>query len=68
MVTANAAVTSTTNGHTLVWVLLDSGSDRDLVFVSKDKSILLPYSKRLVSQSWNTFKGIFLTKRKARWC
>ncbi len=32
----------------LMWVLLDSGSDGNLVFVSKDKLILLPYSKRLV--------------------
>jgi hypothetical protein len=29
-------------------------------------SILLPYSKRLVPQSWNTSNGIFQTKRKAR--
>jgi hypothetical protein len=35
----------------LVWVLLDSGSDVDLVFVDKDKSMLLPFSKRLVPQS-----------------
>jgi hypothetical protein len=32
----------------LVWVLLDSGSDGDLVFVDKDKTMLLPSSKRLV--------------------
>ncbi len=47
-------------------VLLDSGSDGDLVFVNKDKPMLLPYSKRLVPQSWNTSNGIFQTKRKAR--
>jgi hypothetical protein len=35
----------------IVRVLLDSGSDGDLVFVSKDKPMLLPYSKRLVPQS-----------------
>ncbi len=34
----------------LVWVLLDSGSDGDLVFVDKDKPMLLPSSKRLVPQ------------------
>jgi hypothetical protein len=28
--------------------------------------MLLPYSKRLVPQSWNTSNGIFQTKRKAR--
>ena len=50
----------------IVRVLLDSGSDGDLVFVNKDKPMLLPYSKRLVPQSWNTSNGIFQTKRKAR--
>ncbi len=32
----------------LVRVLLDSDSDGDLIFVSKDKPILVPYLKRLV--------------------
>ncbi len=50
----------------LVHVLLDSGSDGNLVFVSKDKPMLLPYSKTLVPQSWNTSNGIIQTKRKAR--
>jgi hypothetical protein len=50
----------------LVQVLLDSGSGPDLVFVSKDKPMLLPYSKRLVPQSWNTLNTIFQTKCKAR--
>jgi hypothetical protein len=35
----------------LVRVLLGSGSDGNLVFVYKDKSMLLPNSKRLVPQS-----------------
>jgi hypothetical protein len=48
-----------------VRVLLDSGSDGDLVFVDKDKPILLPSLKRLVSQLWNTSNGMFQTKRKA---
>jgi hypothetical protein len=30
----------------LVWVLLDSGSDGKLVFVDKDKPMLLPSSKK----------------------
>jgi len=34
-----------------VRVLLESGSDGDLVFVNKDKPMLLPYLKRLVPQS-----------------
>ncbi len=46
----------------LVRVLLDSGSDGDLIFVDK---MLLPSSKRLVPQSWNTSNGMFQTKRKA---
>jgi hypothetical protein len=49
----------------LVQVLLDSGSDGDLIFVDKDKPILLPSSKRLVPQSWNTLNGWFQTKQKA---
>jgi hypothetical protein len=48
-----------------VRVLLDSGSDGDLVFVDKDKPMLLPSSKRLVPQLWNTSNGMFQTKRKA---
>jgi hypothetical protein len=47
-------------------VLLDSGSDGNLIFVNKDKPMLLPYSKRLVPQSWNTSNGIFQMWRKAQ--
>ncbi len=43
----------------LVLVLLDSGSDSDLIFVDKDKLMLLPSSKRLVPQSRNTSNGRF---------
>ncbi len=49
----------------LVRALLDSGSDGDLVFVNKDKPMLLPSSKRLVPQFWNTLNGMFQTKHKA---
>ncbi len=49
----------------LVQVLLDSGSDGDLVFVDKDKPILLLSLKRLVPQLWNISNGMFQTKRKA---
>ncbi len=38
---------------TLVWVLLDSGSDGELVFVSKDKPMLLPTWK-----GWFHSRGI----------
>jgi hypothetical protein len=50
----------------IVQVLLDSGSNSDLIFVSNNKPMLLPYSKRLVPQSWNTLIGIFQMRRKAR--
>ncbi len=46
-------------------VLLNSGSDGNLVFVDKDKPMLLPSSKRLVPQSWNTLNGMFQNKVKA---
>ena len=49
----------------LVRVLLDSGSDGDLIFIDRDKPILLPTAKRLVPQSWNTSSGRFQTTRKA---
>ncbi len=49
----------------LVWVLSDSGSDGALIFVNKDKPMLLPSSKRLVSQSWNTLNGMFQTEQKS---
>jgi hypothetical protein len=49
----------------LVRVLLDSGSDGDLIFIEKDKPMLLPSPKRLVPQLWNTSSGRFQTTRKA---
>jgi hypothetical protein len=49
----------------LVWVLLDSGSDGDLIFVDKDKPMLLPTAKRLYPQLWNTSSGRFQTTKKA---
>jgi hypothetical protein len=44
----------------IVRVLLDSGSDGDLVFVNKVKPMLLPYLKRLVPQLWNTLISVKL--------
>ncbi len=49
----------------IVQVLLDSGSNSNLIFVNKDKPMLLPYSKRLVPQLWNTSNEIFQTRCKA---
>jgi hypothetical protein len=48
-----------------VRILLDSGSGGDLIFVDKDKPMLLPSSKRLVPQSWNTSNRRFQTTQKA---
>jgi hypothetical protein len=48
-----------------VRILLGSGSDGNLVFVDKNKPMLLPSLKKLVPQSWNTSNGMFQTKRKA---
>jgi hypothetical protein len=50
----------------IVWALVNSGSDGDLIFVNKDKPMLLPYSKRLVPRSWNTLNGIFQMQCKVR--
>ncbi len=50
-------VTGTTQA--LVRVLLDlSHNNGHLVFLTKDKPMMCPYSKRLVPQSWNTSNGI----------
>jgi hypothetical protein len=51
MVTTTTAVTSIASKNW--WILLDSGSDGNLIFVNKDKPMLLAYSKRLVPQSWD---------------
>ncbi len=64
MVTTATEVTSTISKK-IMRVLLDSGSDDNLVFVNKDKPMLLPSSKRLVPQSWNTLNGLVQTKHKA---
>jgi hypothetical protein len=49
-----------------VRVLLDSGFEGDLIFVDKDKPMLLPSSKRLVPQLWNTSNGMFQANCKAQ--
>jgi len=58
MVATAPAVTSTTSKK-IARVLLDSGSDGDLIFVNKDKPILLPYLKKLIQQLRNTSNGMF---------
>ena len=45
-------------------ILLDSGSDGDLLFVRKrSKSFNIPYTMRLNPQSWHTSNGIFHTEK-----
>ncbi len=52
-------VTSTTQSIS-AGVLLDrSNNNGHLVFLTKDKPMMCPYSKRLVPQLWNTLNGIF---------
>jgi hypothetical protein len=50
----------------IVRVLLGSGSNGNLIFLNKDKPMLLPYSKMLVLHSWNTSNGTFQMWHKAR--
>ncbi len=64
MITTATTVTSSISKK-IVWVLLDSGSDGNLVFVNKDKPMLFPFLKRLVPQLWNTSNGIFQNKHKS---
>ncbi len=49
----------------IVRVLLDSGSDGNLIFVDKDKPMLLPSAKRLIPQLWDILSGMFQTTQKA---
>jgi hypothetical protein len=42
-------------------VLLDSGSSGDLLFMKKGSSKFISIVKRVVPQSWGTFKGTFVT-------
>ncbi|MCP4747846.1 MAG: hypothetical protein GY874_17170, partial [Desulfobacteraceae bacterium] len=43
-------------------VLLDSGSDGDLLFVQKGTNCIIPLKKRVSPQKWRTSNGTFMTK------
>ncbi|MCP4745877.1 MAG: hypothetical protein GY874_06995, partial [Desulfobacteraceae bacterium] len=43
-------------------VLLDSGSDGDLLFVQKGTNCIIPLKKRVLPQKWRTSNGTFMTK------
>jgi hypothetical protein len=51
-------VTSTTQSISARVLLGRSHNNGHLVFLTKDKPMMCPYSKRLVPQSWNTLNGI----------
>ncbi len=46
-----------------LWVLLDTGSSGDLLFVRKGSQKYIPTLKRAVPQSWGTSNGTFRTKK-----
>ena len=50
----------------LIWVLLDSGSDGDLLFYQKGKPEHFPYLTRQVPCSWHTSNGVFHTKGRGK--
>jgi hypothetical protein len=47
----------------VIRVLLDSGSSGDLLFMKKGSSKCIFFVKRVVSQSWGTSNGTFVTDR-----
>ncbi|KAL3789733.1 hypothetical protein HJC23_006726 [Cyclotella cryptica] len=47
-------------------ILLDSGSDGDLMFHEKGTSMHFPYLARQVPNSWHTSNGDFLTKGRSK--
>jgi len=49
----------------IIKVLLDSGSDGDLLFHKKGTAKHFPYSTRQVPKPWHTSNGVFHTKGKA---
>lgn len=54
------------NKPKLIRVLLDSGSDGDLMFHKKGTPKCFPYSARLVPKSWHTSNGTFHTEGKGK--
>ena len=54
------------NKPKLIRVLLDSGSDGDLMFHKKGTPKCFPYSARLVPKSWCTSNGTFHTEGKGK--
>ena len=47
-------------------VLLDSGSDGDLLFLKKGRRLKVPYKERYAAQTWRTSNGTFKTTNVAK--
>ncbi len=52
--------------NAVIKVLLDSGSDGDLMFHEKGMPMHFPYLTRQVPNSWHTSNGSFLTKGRSK--
>ena len=52
--------------NTVIKILLDSGSDGDLMFHEKGTPMHFPYMARQVPNSWHTSNGSFLTKGRSK--
>jgi hypothetical protein len=52
--------------NTVIKVLLDSGSDGDLMFHEKGTPMHFPYLTRQVPNSWHTSDGNFLTEGRSK--
>ena len=44
-------------------ILLDSGSDGDILFQRKNAKLKLPYTQRITPQFWQTSMGLFKTEK-----
>ena len=52
--------------NTVIKVLLDSGSDGNLIFHEKGRPMHFPYLTRQVPNSWHMLSGSFLTKGRSK--
>ena len=52
--------------NTFIQILLDKGSDGDLLFYEKGTTIHFPYLTRQAPKSWHTSNGSFLTKGRSK--
>ncbi len=57
---------SRSHKHNFLRVLLDTGSDGDLIFHKKGTTKCFPYLNRQVPKSWHTSNGCFHTKERGK--